>query len=53
MIMVTDPSLIAEAVRHKSLDKTLLEPFGNYGIDQVITSVLPTIATHISVPACM
>lgn len=33
--MVTDPELAAEALRHRSLDKTLPEQFGSRALDEV------------------
>jgi hypothetical protein len=38
--MVTDPTIVAEALRHKSLDKDLPAQFGSQALDEVtITSL--------------
>lgn len=38
VVLVTDPALVAEALRHRSLDKVLPEPYSLHAIDIVCTT---------------
>lgn len=44
--MVTDPVIVAEALRHKSLDKQLPAEFGSRALDEVNIEM-----SHLSVTA--
>ena len=45
VVMVTDPVIAAEALRHKSLDKDLPKMFGNRAVDEVNSSHTATLYT--------